>query len=135
MGERVKKISDFDPIYVDCWAWHQTFRRLGFSADDIYVEIARNGSIEACPLFIFMSLISQGRKFSAAIGPAVEPESVIAQRWTALCEAFNAKQIDEGDLATAYEARMAHLHVSIVNALLNKGFDLNHPGEAGSFSS
>ena len=131
----MKKIADFDPIYVDCWAWHEAFRKLGFSADDIYVEIAKNGSVEDCPLFIFMSLISQGRKFSAAIGPVVEPESVIAQKWTALCEAFNAKQIDEGDLATAYEARMSHLHVSIVSALMNKGFDLGLRGEVESFDN
>lgn len=116
------RISVFEPLYVDCWAWQQAFRKLGFSSDNIFVSINRNGEIPGAPLWVFVLLKTQGLDFTVPAGPFEVSEETFAAKWTEFCTAFNERRIDEGDLIAAYQERMADKHVPLVEGLLRKGF-------------
>lgn len=120
----MRRISEFEPIYVDCWAWQQAFRKLGFPSDNIYVVFGRNGEIPGGPDWIFVVLKAQRLEFTVPVGARTMADDVFAKKWTEFCDAFNAWQIDEADLVTAYGERMGTKHSQLIEKMLRKGFRL-----------
>jgi hypothetical protein len=116
------RISVFDPLYVECWAWQQAFRKLGFPSENIFVSINRNGAIPDSPPWVFVLLRAQGLEFTVPAGPFDVTEQEFAAKWTEFCDAFNAGKIDESDLMAEYNERMADKHVLLVESMVRKGF-------------
>lgn len=119
------KITEFDPVAVRCWAWHQAFRKLGFKSEDIYVQFALNGDLPGAPLSVFCTLRTQGLDHSIYIALCPDVEAFKA-RWVELIDVWNEKGLDEDSCIEAYEEAImaaggAH---GFVTGLLERGFKL-----------
>lgn len=103
------------------------FRKLGFSADNIFIII--NGPMqlqqgpETCHQ-ILMSLRAQDKEFKVDCGIVPDTEKRdIGDLWMDVCEAMNNETIDRDALDKVWQKSLAHRDsASFVAALVRKGF-------------
>ena len=102
------------------WTCHEAFRRLGFSADDIYVSCnvldphtkkMNAGSI----------LRTQGKEFSIYIAPVDDPKAFL-MKWVAFAEAMPNRQPDDKELADIWAKSAVRTRgIELIMALEAKG--------------
>ncbi len=115
------KLDAFSKTVVSTWCWHQMFEGLGFKSDDIFVQVARNGSVPDGPPWLFVFLRTQGKEFVVSTGPA--NWETTRDEWLRFIAAYVGHEIPDSDLRDAYQAHIAiHSPVFLVTGLLDKGF-------------
>jgi hypothetical protein len=97
------------------------FRKLGFSADDLYCAIyksARNQGLLSC----FVTLRTQGKEFNLEIGP-IDDAAALEKEYARVCGA--ASQVSQADLERIWrESEIYERKSDFIFALMNKGFEL-----------
>lgn len=112
------KLREVDPVYQEALAVHEVYRKLGFSADHIYLEIATSGGTRYFKqLCVYMKLAVPGRpEFTIEIGKVPRAAATVEQEWLEAIEAFCASP--EEDARIMFEQskagqRMAGIALSI----------------------
>ena len=109
----------------ECWSIHQVFRSLGFSSDDIYLEIARDGRIAQDNTSLFVVLKEGSREFSVSLASyRTEDEAEnVAATWCAFVDQANAQEFDQEVLNKIFlSSRIMRDRVKLLLALQKKGF-------------
>lgn len=115
------KLTDYPEGITYAWCAHQTFRRLGFAADDVWLVIAQ-ASDDDNNLHAFMTLKAQGNELHVDCGPADE---AFADTWKAFCDRFNNEEFQEDELQKLYGASNFSTHATqFALLLLEKGFKI-----------
>jgi len=83
-------------------------RKLGFVADDIYVEVAETLGLRPDDMMVFVALKTQGREFLVGIAPWPRDKTDDLQtRWAALCAAMNGHEIPQKDMNRIWQESIA----------------------------
>lgn len=105
-----------DPLFREALAVHEALRRLGFSADDIYIARYRHGEVQ-------MHLRTQGLEFTYDCGTTeMSPEAMLAA-WEAAAGEWNKVPPAEIDRALD-ESFVGQNFVNLLVILKMKGFVL-----------
>ena len=107
------------------------FRKVGFAADDIFVEAAQNPYVGPEQLMVFTLLRTQGKEFRVDAG-AWDKDKVpeLERQWVALCEAMNARQVPQDDMDRIWQESPAYQRkVEFVTAILRKGIAIPSGGD------
>ena len=123
-----KKLNAYPPVIIATWAIWEALRRLGFTADDIWVQIAGNEAAPESGYWMFVVLKTQDKEFVIHIMPLGEltPKRTM-KLWKAFSGMIAGGRFDEGTMHGAY----AHYFLqrepgaaSLITALTAKGFVL-----------
>jgi len=110
------KSADIPPAIREALGCHEAFRRLGFPADEIYVQLREDK-------MMFVILQSQGKRFVHATGVLDMTQEEFEAAWMATAEAVNSRTITDEELhkicSSSVPSRHAH---AFITALLEKGF-------------
>jgi hypothetical protein len=99
----------------------EAYRKLGFSADDIFCEVARS-MLRGGVLSGFATLKTQGKSFSCELGDVVS-EDAFSEEYKRVCEAVNTHAVSENDLDRIWQESMAfNMPGSFITTLINRGF-------------
>jgi hypothetical protein len=99
------------------------FRKVNFSAEDIFVELAGNHECGPNELMVFVLLRTQGKEFRVGVGrwPAGQEDRLQAE-WSALCAAMNSRQVSQADMDRMWQESLPYKdRVGFVTAILDKG--------------
>jgi len=104
--------SDFSHQVRESWANHEAFRRLGFSADEIFVAV---DVVRA-----YTVLRAQGLEFVVVLG---DIEDGFLDGWSMFAECSNRNAFAEEDLQEVWEESwVKNNSVCLVTAMTDKGF-------------
>lgn len=121
------KYEDITPVMRNFIGNYQGFRKLGYSADDLYCQVERSVKLGG-HLGVFLVLKTQGKMFSVECGPVASKEETV-EEYKRICGAAGLCEIPEEDLQKIWrECEVYVRKVDFVVALRNKGFLL--PDEA-----
>jgi hypothetical protein len=108
----------------ECWCIHQAMRQLGFSADDIYVAMAKDARAPHVPVSLFVVLKAQGEEFNVTLcGCSSEEEAEkVLEEWNRFVVLANEGAFDKKVLEEIYEAsNIMQQKALFVAALYKKG--------------
>lgn len=120
--------ANFPQAVYEAWACHEAFRRLGFSADDIYVigqPSANNGGRPA----IHSVLRTQGRELVVICGVYETEEELkeVLNKYGIFLELYNAGLMSESKMRQRYERSMVGQdRLGFVGAIQRKGIRIPH---------
>jgi len=115
------QVTDFDKPYRDCYAVQEALRRIGFSADDIYVGF---GTVSGIDDVLYVQLRAQGKIFTVTVAkiPGAAFDDVVAT-WQTF--AYALPGMSEGYLQRILdEAPITKDFVPLLVTLQSKGFKL-----------
>lgn len=124
------RFSEYPTYLKDLWASHEAFRRLGFSSDDIYVLVGRDGIDPLHRWTLFSLLKAQKKEFCITISYHVQKkkavESVVRKEWPPFVARINAREFDNEELHTHFHEWLGRNGgaMSFTAAVMNKGFYL-----------
>jgi len=117
----------FSDVVQECWCIHQAMRKLGFSADDIYLTMAQDARAPQVPVSLFVTLKAQGKEFNITLcGCSNEDEAEkLLEEWASFASYANEGAFERDFLDEIYESsNIIKQKVLFVTALVNKGI---HP--------
>lgn len=118
----------YSPEVQECWCVYQALRKLGFSADNIYVLMAQNGRALHVPISLFVILRSQDKEFNIILcnySSEDEAEEVL-EEWARFVTYANEGSFEQGILNEIYEAsNIMKQKVMLIAALYKKGIRPN----------
>lgn len=90
----------------ECWSVHQVLRSLGFSADDIYINVGRDINHPEVAALLFVVLRAQGKDFNVRVGAYFSEEEADAavKKWSEFVNLANAGAFEQSDLDNIYES-------------------------------
>ena len=120
----------YDQPYQEALGTFEGFRKLGFSAEDIYITI--NGPLKEAPfnfqigmIQILLTLRTQGKQFHMDCGVLNDTPDNAAKKWEKLGTAMNEGRIKSKHLDEVWQKSQAHRDpAGFIVALKNKGFVL-----------
>lgn len=106
----------------------ESLRKLGFLADDIYIELANNSACSPSELMVFILLRAQDKEFRVGVGmwprDALSDERLELQ-WRALCAAMHDREVPQEDMDRIWqESAIYRDKAGFVAAILNKGITI-----------
>ncbi len=102
------------------------FRRIGFSADDLYCECAPSLEL-AGALGVYCTLKTRGKEFRVWCGPAESTEAVAAE-YARVAKAAENKTLDTGSYERIWqESEVRARTVDLLRALMAKGIAVPQP--------
>jgi hypothetical protein len=106
------------------------FRKSGFAANDVFVEVAQNPFVGPGQLMVFTLLKTQGKEFRVDAGPWPKDQVLeLRRQWLAVCEAMHARAISQPDMDRIWQESPAFQQkVAFIMAILRKGITI--PGGA-----
>jgi len=106
---------------------HEGFRKVGFPADDIYVELGANPEVRDDELMVFVTLKSAGKEFRVQVGPWPRDNvDALHTQWTALCAALH--DIPQADADRIWHESLPFRNaVGFTLAIMNKGIPIPGP--------
>jgi hypothetical protein len=112
------KYGDISPTMRGFIGCREGFRRLGFSADSLFLLINKNnGNLSCC-----VKLIAQHKEFLVEVGP-VDDEAAFVSEYARVCEAVNAGLLSPEDSDRIFDESIAcQKRVEFCYALARKGF-------------
>lgn len=108
----------------ECWSVHQALRSLGFSANDIYINIGRDLHHPEVEAVLFVVLKTQGRDFNVTVGAYFSEEEANAavKKWSEFVNLANGGAFEQSTLDGIYESsHVMKNKVEFIVALHNKG--------------
>jgi hypothetical protein len=116
--------DDIHPTLRQLVGTREGFRKMGYAAEDLYVELGRNPFVGADELMAFTTLMTHGKIFRVDAGPwPMNDEAGFAMQWRAACEALNSGQVSDDDLDRIWKESAVYKNkVDFVMALSLKGF-------------
>jgi hypothetical protein len=116
--------DEIHPVIRAAIGAHEGFRKLGFSSDNLFCELAATPGAPAGQVGVFMTLQSRGKAFRVGVGYwAANDEPGARAAWTSAVTAVNAHEVSEADLDRIWaESYPCRDKVGFVTALLDKGF-------------
>ena len=108
----------------ECWAVHQTLRRLGFLSDNIYISIGKDIRYPEAEACLFVVLKAQGKEFTVTVGvyPKETQADFAVDMWTDFVNLANNGEFDKKNLDEIYESSHVFKNcVQFVLALHGKG--------------
>lgn len=120
----------FDRPYQEALGVFEGFRKLGFSADDLFITI--NGPLKEAPfnfqigmIQILLTLKTQGMFFHIDCGVLNDTPQNAAKKWEKLGRAMNEGRLDSDKLDQVWQASQAHQDpTGFIMALKARGFVL-----------
>jgi len=99
------KHMNYPPILLDAWTVHEALRKLGFSAEDIYLVPSVPIDAPHTGEWLCVVLRAQGKEFVKPIGPIGNATSreALYQKWSDLAEEL--KTVPRAVLARIYSER------------------------------
>jgi len=126
----VKTLRQYPRVLLNVLVLHETFRRLDFRAEDLYVEPSLNEHNEAA---LFVLVKAQGKEFRAIAGPLGDlPFDDVSDLWIELATRFNQSAFPEVEEEALYREFWATHggEPELLLALVTRGFRL--PRGAGA---
>ena len=129
------KLEEIPPLYRHTWAVYESFRKLGFADDDITylaapVVLPGSGDDSAARVstneYLSVVLGTQGKKFTAVIGPLDRPFADAQVLWRQILQSIQDGSTTDATMQRMWsESRMANeLHFgSLIAAILGQGID------------
>lgn len=115
------KLAEYPKAYRETVALFEAFRRLNFSADQIYFQVGVGDPGGACS--IHLVLLVGEEKFTAVTGIVFEDPDVIEKRWKELAQAVADRTIPEDELKANWAASMVRRNsTNLVLRLSEAGF-------------
>lgn len=114
---------------MEVWATHEALRRLGFSAEDIFVsaQVMRPQDRKLCAGVVLRSK-RLGLEFRIHVEECGEPSSQWLDRWHEFAERVVAGDVAIDVLNGAWERSWARAHImQMAQALYAKGFTFGAP--------
>jgi hypothetical protein len=129
----------YDKPYQEALGTFEGFRKLGFSADDIYLTI--NGPLKEAPfnfqigmIQVLVTLRTQGKFFHMDCGVLNDTPANATKKWSKMATAMNEGRLKPEHLNEVWEKSLAHTEpASFIHALKAKGFIF--PKEASSVAT
>jgi hypothetical protein len=107
---------------------HNAYRQLGYSSDDIFMEVAdtTDPEVRAGELGVFMLLRAQGKEFRYTCGGwPKKTEGRLRDEWTRVCDAINSHELSEPEFRRMYDTRFPEVRlIQLAAALKLKGFTI-----------
>lgn len=122
MASKEVKLTSYEAPYREAYAIFESFRRLGYPADDIFVGFGH--VVGFGPDQLFVQLRSDDLLFVAVAGKVAGNRANVLDKWTRFATAVNAapqhevRKLWKGTSLGRDEAQFGQL----VTALLSKGF-------------
>jgi hypothetical protein len=115
--------SPVDKVLREALATHEAFRKLHYSADDIYIAL-NSGPKELKELIqISMVLRSGGKQFTVTIGFVKESPAEVQKLWDDLGEKWNKTWTEEQRKALWEGSSIRKNSVAFMAAFVSKGFE------------
>lgn len=105
-----------DEVLNEALGFFEAFRRIGFSADDLFLG---SDSWQ-----VFLAVQAQGRQFIAICGPYEGPEAELLTRWREKATWWNQTASSEEREALWNRSFARNNAFDLVTGLIRKGFDL-----------
>lgn len=112
-----------NPVLREAVAYHEAFRKLGYSADDIFFATWPGG--EAQVILRVGSFPRGACEFSCDCGNIGMSQEAARVAWEAACEAWNTTMTAEERAALWDESTARREAVMLVFAMAAKGFDVS----------
>lgn len=122
-------LTKIHPLVLETWAAHEFFRRLGHSADDIYVEGYPEGVVVRVEALDSGSAWSTPKFFRLKVGElgGLTPEE-FQKLWLEFLELWNGRAIPDEVAAKMWEeSQVANKGVSIITVMASAGFPIREP--------
>lgn len=105
---------------------HEVFRKLGFSADDLYVSLNRTPEVPVTQVGVFVILKTQGREFSVTCGGwPMGKDDELQALWNRAVDAYNSGDLSDRDGQRILEESPAFRRAPELLLLLkDKGFQI-----------
>jgi hypothetical protein len=118
-GDYGAQVTDQEIIHV-LWTCHEAFRRLGFSADDIFVSCAVIDP-QTQRKTVGVVLMTQGRQFGIHTRPVADPEAFL-KKWAEFAEGLRHGRPNDTELSGIWEkSEILARAGTLVGQLLLKG--------------
>jgi len=141
MNKTTKTLRDHHEVILEALCLHEVFRRLGFSSEQIFVQLACTADPNRLVFFdraktgdlcVHVVLRAQGLEYTGGIGPLPVAEDDWEQTWTDATVAWNAAP--EAEMKKIWErSRVLKTSFNVMMALQAKGFRI--PSLAASCES
>jgi hypothetical protein len=120
------KYDEINPVMRMFLGNREGFRRIGFSADDLYLEVAMSPELDA--IACFCTLKTQGKYFRVLCGPVPGGDAnAFSREYMAICDAQT--EISQADADRIWqESEVFLLRSEFIAALKAKGFRIPGPG-------
>jgi hypothetical protein len=120
-NEMSERETDQELVH-ELWAYHEAFRRMGFSADDIFLSF--NVIDPAGREVVGVVLMTQGMEFAVSARPVEDPKAFI-QLWLTFIDSFEKRERDDAELLAIWDNSHAKSSfIPLVTALQAKGIQL-----------
>lgn len=120
----MKKLLEYPPTLLNMLVLHETFRRLDFGPEEIFMEPQYDEKRE---VHFFVVVKAQGKEFRAMAGPMGDKTvDQMYDLWVELATGYNESRFpeeEEDGLYATYWNNIGGL-TSLVLAMMNKGFVL-----------
>lgn len=126
----MRKLLEYPPTLLNMLVLHETFRRLGFEPEEIFMEPSLN---ETGEVHFFVVVKSQDKAFRAIAGPVGDKTiDEMYDLWVELATGYNESRfpVEEEDALYAEFWNNIGGLTTLVVAMAKKGFRL--PGELAS---
>lgn len=124
------KYEDISPLMRKYLASFWALRQLGFKAEEIFCQIAKDG--RNGKLSLFASLLTQGKTFNIIVGPLSEGEDGIPKvqaEYDRMSDVIRRKEISESEMNRVYQdSDIVKDPASFILALIENGFVLPASG-------
>lgn len=128
LKRRIQKRVASIPIYpswcADSWVMHQIFRKLGFTADDIYFDVAN--TIDGGPNCILVSIKQGNIEFSVNLGRVESKPEETYRIWNEFIVAVNtvATDAEHKALWEASELEKKLPRTELILRIIDKGINI-----------
>jgi len=119
---RYEDISPTMRAFLGCW---EGFRKIGFSADDLYFSVGRAVEFAGRP-GCYVTLRTQGREFNVLVGPAgADGGAALQEEYARVAEAISGRQVPMADLDRIWQECKLREHMpELLLAIETKGIRL-----------
>lgn len=109
-------IDSYPEGFKEALATHEFFRKLGFSADNIFIHLRIDG-------MLMVILEDQGKRFAVNVHRTQLTEDELRKQWPELVEKINRGEVPQEELDAAWVNSYIFANkVDAVAALILKGF-------------
>jgi hypothetical protein len=115
------KYEEITPTMRAFIAGREAFRKLGFSADDLFCLVSTSARHRR--LSCFVHLRAQGKTFNLEVG-FVDDEVAFGEEYKRMAEAVSSGAVSEADLARMWQESEVYRHkTAFLMALTDRGFE------------
>lgn len=117
------------PVLVEnLWAGHEALRRCGFSADDIFVSLGKEGQP------VFSQLRIDGKEFNITCGVLDMDPDRLTELWEEFVTKFNGAEFDDDVLHDVFMTALGKWGgaMRLLTALAKRGIDAPSVGDGSA---